>query len=104
MNVFGDIKLNEPVSIELDFDSPFELFKNIYRNYESAFLLESMESDSGLARLSVLGFKPAAILRAYGNILMVEKDGVQEEIETENPFEELKKLTSKSNGVKGFRG
>ena len=104
MNVFGDIKLNEPVSIELDFDSPFELFKNIYRNYDSAFLLESMESDSGLARLSVLGFKPAAILRAYGNILMVEKDGVQEEIETENPFEELKKLTSKSNGVKGFRG
>ena len=104
MNVFGDIKLNKPVSIELDFDSPFELFKNIYRNYESAFLLESMESDSGLARLSVLGFKPAAILRAYGNILMVEKDGVQEEIETENPFEELKKLTSKSNGIKGFRG
>ena len=104
MNVFGDIKLNEPVSIELDFDSPFELFKNIYRNYDSAFLLESMESDSGLARLSVLGFKPAAILRAYGNILMVEKNGVQEEIETENPFEELKKLTSKSNGIKGFRG
>ena len=104
MNVFGDLKLNEPVSIELDFDSPFELFKNVYRNYESAFLLESMESDSGLARLSVLGFKPAAILRAYGNILMVEKDGVQEEIETENPFEELKKLTSKSNGIKGFRG
>jgi len=104
VNVFGDIKLNEPVSIELDFDSPFELFKNIYKNYDSAFLLESMESDSGLARLSVLGFKPAAILRAYGNILMVEKNGVQEEIETENPFEELKKLTSKSNGIKGFRG
>ncbi len=104
MNVFGDLKLNEPVSIELDFDSPFELFKNIYRNYESAFLLESMESDSGLARLSVLGFKPAAILRAYGNILQIERDGVQEEIETENPFEELKKLTSKSNGKKGFRG
>ena len=104
MNVFGDIKLNEPVSIELDFDSPFELFKNIYRNYNSAFLLESMESDSGLARLSVLGFKPSAILRAHGNILTVEKDGVQEEIETENPFEELKKLTSKSNGAKGFRG
>ncbi|HEX3012744.1 MAG TPA: anthranilate synthase component I [Methanobacterium sp.] len=104
MNVFGDLKLNEPVSIELDYDSPFELFKNIYRNYDSAFLLESMESDSGLARLSVLGFKPAAIIRAYGNILQIEKDGFQEEIETENPFEELKKLTSKSNGIKGFRG
>ena len=104
MNVFGDLKLKEPVSIELDFDSPFELFKNMYRNYDSTFLLESMESDSGLARLSVLGFKPAAIIRAYGNILQVEKNGVQEEIETKNPFEELKKLTSKSNGEKGFRG
>jgi anthranilate synthase component 1 len=104
VNVFGDIKLNEPVSIELDFDSPFELFKNIYRNYESAFLLESMESDSGLARFSVLGFKPAAILKAQGNVLKVEKNGVQEEIETENPFEEIKKLTSKVNGTKGFRG
>ncbi|MGB9978184.1 anthranilate synthase component I [Methanobacterium sp.] len=104
MNVFGDLKLNEPVSIELDFDSPFELFKNMYRNYTSTFLLESMESDSGLARLSVLGFKPAAILRAYGNTLQIEKNGIQEEIETKNPFEELKKLTSKSNGIKGFRG
>lgn len=104
MNVFGDLKLNEPVSIELDFDSPFELFKNIYRNYGSAFLLESMESDSGLARFSVLGFKPAATLKAQGNILTVEKNGVIEEIETENPFEEIKKLTSKSSGKKGFRG
>jgi anthranilate synthase component 1 len=104
VNVFGDLKLNEPISIELDFDSPFELFKNIYRNYESAFLLESMESDSGLARFSVLGFKPAAVLKAHGNVLTIEKNGVQEEIETENPFEEIKKLTSKVNRTKGFRG
>ena len=82
MNVFGDIKLKKPQTIELDFDSPFELFKNIYRNYDSAFLLESMESDSGLARFSVLGFKPAAIIKARGNILEIEKDGIKEEIES----------------------
>lgn len=104
MNVFGDIKLKNPQSIELDFDSPFELFKNIYRNSESAFLLESMESDSGLARLSVLGFKPAAILKAQGNILKIEKDGIEEEIETENPFNLIKTLTSKSFTKKGFIG
>lgn len=104
MNVFGDIKLKNPQSIELDFDSPFELFKNIYRNSESAFLLESMESDSGLARLSVLGFKPTAILKASGNILKIEKDGIEEEIETENPFNEIKTLTSKSFTKKGFIG
>lgn len=104
MNVFGDIKLKKPQSIELDFDSPFELFKNIYRKSESAFLLESMESDSGLARLSVLGFKPIAILRAQGNILKIEKNGIEEEIETENPFNEIKNLTSRSFTKKGFIG
>ena len=54
--------------------------------YDSAFLLESMESDSGLARYSVLGFKPAAIIKARGNILEIEKDGIKEEIKTQNPF------------------
>lgn len=102
MNVFGDIKLKEPQTIEMDFDSPFELFKNIYRNYESAFLLESMESDSGLARFSVLGFKPAAILKARGNILEIEKNGIKEEIKTENPFNIIKKLKITNINEKGF--
>ncbi|WP_414469076.1 anthranilate synthase component I [Methanobacterium sp. ACI-7] len=102
MNVFGDIKLKEPQIIELDFDRPFELFKNIYKNYESAFLLESMESDSGLARFSVIGFKPSAVLKACGNTLKIEKDGISKIIETENPFEEIKKLNFKSINKKGF--
>ena len=63
-----------------------------------------MESDSGLARFSVLGFKPSAILRARGNILEIEKDGQIEEIEIENPFDEIRKLTSNATGKKGFRG
>lgn len=104
MNVFGDIKLNKPQIIELDFDSPFKLFKSIYHNSESSFLLESMESDSGLARLSVLGFKPVAILKAKGNILKIEKNGIEEEIETDNPFEEIKKITSGNILKKGFMG
>jgi len=106
VNVFGEynIKLNEPKSMDLNFDSPFELFKNLYSNYSSTFLLESMESDSGLARFSVLGFKPAAILRAKDNLLEIEKDGEKEEIEVKNPFDEIKKLTSSASGKKGFRG
>lgn len=104
MNIFGDIKLKKPQTIELDFDSPFELFKNIYRNYDSAFLLESMESDSGLARYSVLGFKPAAILKARGNILEIEKDGIKEEIKSRNPFNLIKKLNLKITNQKGFNG
>lgn len=106
MNVFGDysIKLNKPKSTDLNFDSPFELFKNIYNNYSSAFLLESMESDSGLARFSVIGFKPEAIIRAKGNVLEIEREGQIEEFDVKNPFDEIRKLTSVSTGKKGFQG
>ena len=105
MNVFGDeIKLNEPKSTELDFDSPFELFKKIYSTNQDAFLLESMESDSGLARFSVLGFKPMAILRAKGNVIEIEKEDRKEEIEVKNPFDEIRKLTSSVSGKKRFSG
>lgn len=106
MNVFGDLKIEikEPKTTKLSFKSPFELFKNIYHNYNYSFLLESMESDSGLARFSVLGFEPVAKLKAYGNILEIEKNGEKEEIYVENPFDEIKKLTTSSNEKKGFRG
>lgn len=106
MNVFGDynIKLNEPESTDLNFDSPFELFKSIYANYSSTFLLESMESDSGLARFSVIGFKPEAIIRAKDNVLEIEKHGQIEEFDVKNPFDEIRKITSTSSGKKGFRG
>jgi anthranilate synthase component I len=106
VNVFGEynIKLNDPKSTYLKINSPFELFKNLYSNYSSTFLLESMESDSGLARFSVLGFKPAAILRAKNNLLEIERDGEKEEIEVRNPFDEIRKLTSHTSGKKGFRG
>jgi anthranilate synthase component I len=106
VNVFGEynIKLNDPKSTDLKINSPFELFKNLYSNYSSTFLLESMESDSGLARFSVLGFKPAAILRAKNHMLEIERDGEKEEIEVRNPFDEIRKLTSHTSGKKGFRG
>ena len=104
MNVFGDIKLREPQSIELDLPSPFELFKNIYKNNSQAFLLESMESDSGMARFSVLGFKPVAKLKAHNHILEIERNGKTKEYDTENPFDEIKNIISTSNGKKGFQG
>lgn len=106
MNVFGDseIKINEPKTIKLNFNSPFELFKNIYNNYPNAFLLESMESDSGMSRFSVLGFEPIATLKAYGNTLKIDKNGETEEIDVKNPFNEINKIISSNNGKKGFRG
>lgn len=106
MNVFGEfkMKIGEPQVTKLSFDSPFELFKKIYHHHPQAFLLESMESDSGLARFSVLGFKPTATLKACGNVLEIENNGEIEKLEVKNPFDEIKKMTSSSNGKKGFRG
>lgn len=104
MNVFGELEIKEIKSTNLNFTSPFELFKNIYHNHPDAFLLESMESDSGLARYSVLGFEPTAKIKAYGNMLEIEKNGEKTEYDVENPFDEIKKLTTSSYQKKGFRG
>ncbi|MCE5214809.1 MAG: anthranilate synthase component I [Methanobacterium sp.] len=104
MNVFGELEIKEIKTTNLDFKSPFELFKNIYQNHPYAFLLESMESDSGMARFSVLGFEPAAKIKAYGNVLEIEKNGEKNEFDVENPFDEIKKLTTSSYQKKGFRG
>lgn len=104
VNIFGELKIKQPKTINLNFNSPFELFKNIYQHHSHAFLLESMESDSGMARFSVLGFEPAAKLKAYGNVLEIEKNGKKEEFDVENPFDEIKKITTSSNQRKGFQG
>lgn len=104
MDVFGELEIKKRTKVDLDFQSPFEVFRKIYLNSESAFLLESMESDSGLARFSFLGFEPAATLRAQENVLEVEKNGYIEEIDVQNPFNEIKNLFMKKNGGKGFSG
>lgn len=107
MNVFGKLnklKLKKPKRTEINFDSPFELFGKIYANYSNSFLLESMESDTGLARYSFLGFEPIATLKARNNILEIDNEGSKEEIETKNPFNEIKSLINTKNGKKGFSG
>ena len=105
MNVFGNIKLNnKPKRIKLSYDSPFDVFKGVYAHCESSFLLESMESDGGLSRYSVIGFEPLIILRAFGNILQIDEGGEIREIDVDNPFDIIKDLNGKFNGQKGFQG
>ena len=104
MNVFGDIKLNALKRIPLDFKDPFELFKKIYSKYSNTFLLESMESDSGLSRYSFLGFDPFLTLTARDDFLEVAKKDSTQEIDTENPFNEIRTLISRGNDKKGFCG
>lgn len=104
MNVFGDIKLNALKIIPLDFKDPFELFKKIYSKYSNTFLLESMESDSGLSRYSFLGFDPFLTLTAKDDFLEVAKEDSTQEIDTENPFNEIRTLINRGNNKKGFCG
>lgn len=106
VNAFGEyeLKSKEVKKTKLDFDSPFDLFRNLYSKYPSSFLLESMESDSGLARYSVIGFKPTATLKAQNGILEIKKEDEQVEIETPNPFDEIKSIIGKGSNKKGFQG
>ncbi len=106
MNVFGNIKriIKKPKTYEIDIDSPFKLFKNLYYNYKDTFLLESMESDSGLARYSIIGFNPIAKIMAQDNKVTITTDTETIEYESENPLLDLKELINNDFEQKGFRG
>lgn len=106
VDIFGEsqLKIKDVQKTSIDFDAPFELFKKIYTHYPSNFLLESMESDSGLSRFSVLGFDPVATLKAEDGLLKVEFEGSDIEIETDNPFNQIKDIIKIGNGKKGFQG
>jgi anthranilate synthase component 1 len=63
-----------------------------------------MESDSGLSRYSFLGFDPFLTLTARDDFLEVAKKDSTQEIDTENPFNEIRTLISRGNNKKGFCG
>ena len=106
MNVFGNIKkiIKKPITIEIDIDNPFKLFKNLYYNYKDTFLLESMESDSGLARFSIIGFNPIAKIMAHNNKVTITTDTEIIEYESDNPLLDLKELINTDFEQQGFRG
>ena len=76
MNVFGDLKklIKKPTTKKIEIDNPVKLFKNLYYNYKDTFLLESMESDSGLARYSIIGFNPVAKIKAHDHNVTITTD------------------------------
>lgn len=106
MSVFGNIKqkIKKPETMEIEIDNPFKLFKNLYYNYKDVFLLESMESDNGLSRYSIIGFNPIAKIMAHDNQVTIITDTQTISYNSENPFEELKEFINKDYRQKGFRG
>lgn len=104
VNVFGIINLEKPRKEKLEFREPFEVFKSIYSEYESSFLLESMESDTGLARYSFIGFEPEMIIRAREGAIEVDDGDSREEFDSKNPFEDLRGFLKMEKNSGGFCG
>ncbi|WP_455644991.1 anthranilate synthase component I family protein [Methanosphaera sp.] len=106
MNVFGDLKklINKPQTKPIEIDNPVKLFKNLYYNYKDTFLLESMESDSGLARYSIIGFNPVAKIKAHDHKVTITTDTETVEYEAENPLLDVKTLINNDFEQEGFRG
>lgn len=63
-----------------------------------------MESDSGLARFSIVGFDPVAKIKAHDNVVTITTDDEIVEYTCENPFLDLKELINHDFNAKGFRG
>ncbi|MCH8972852.1 MAG: anthranilate synthase component I family protein [Thaumarchaeota archaeon] len=63
------------------------------RNYSHSFLFESLTGPEILAETSVMGFDPKIIVKGFSDrVELQHKDGTIQTIQTNNPFEELKKL------------
>jgi len=106
VNIFGELKnkIKNPQTMNIQIENPFKLFKNLYYNYKDVFLLESMESDNGLARYSIIGFNPIAKIMAHNNIVTITTDTKTIEYESENPLLDIKGLIKNDFKENGFRG
>ena len=94
MDTFGN---SQPKVIPLELsENQFQIYNKISRNYSHSFLFESLTGPEILAETSVMGFDPKIILKGYSDKVEIKKDGKTETIQTNDPFEELKKLLGKS--------
>ena len=95
MDIFGK---SQPKVIPLGLtENQFQIYNKISRNYSHSFLFESLTGPEVLAETSVMGFDPKIILKGYSDKVEIIKNNKIESIQTNDPFEELKKLLGKSN-------
>ncbi|MCE9617713.1 MAG: anthranilate synthase component I family protein [Nitrosarchaeum sp.] len=94
MDTFGN---SQPKVIPLELsENQFQIYNKISRNYSHSFLFESLTGPEILAETSVMGFDPKIILKGYSDKVEIKIDGKTKTIQTNDPFEELKKLLGKS--------
>jgi anthranilate synthase component I len=87
-------------------NTPLEIFSRLYRKYETAYLLESIEGPRKLAQFSFIGFEPAMTLRIENFKAIVHNEETGEET-TEiinDPLHAVKQLVNcRATANKDFR-
>ncbi|MGI6004011.1 MAG: anthranilate synthase component I family protein [Christensenellales bacterium] len=85
-----------PVAMEMfsDVKTSIEILKNIRRNSDFWYILESVSGGDNWGRYSFLGYDPAMTVSCEGGVLAV-KNGISETVEDEDPIGYLKALLAR---------
>jgi len=94
-----------------DLDTPLSCYMKLRHAYPSSpsFLLESVETRERLGRFSFIGFEPYLVFKSLDKRIFLS-GLIEDELESDNPFLELKKIMDKfkglgfSNGIARFGG
>lgn len=87
-------------------NTPIEIFSKLYKKYETAYLLESIEGPKKLAQFSFIGFEPTSTIRIKnGKAFSRDQRNGNETSETvSDPLQAIKRLVkSKTTSNKNFR-
>jgi len=73
--------------------NPFEIFKQIYTNYENVFILESLTGPKELSEFSVIGFDPEFTVKCdKGKFQIYRKGKIISERKVKDPLTELRRI------------
>ncbi len=94
-----DFTLNKK-KINTDRD-PFEIFKQIYASYDSAFILESLTGPKELSEFSVIGFEPEYTVKCdRGRFQIYRNEKIISEKKVKDPLLELRRIMPTINEKK----
>jgi anthranilate synthase component I len=81
--------------------NPFEIFKQIYMNYENVFILESLTGPKELSEFSVIGFDPEFTVKCdKGKFQIYRKGKIISEKKVKDPLAELRRILPMVNDKK----
>ncbi|MDW0155124.1 MAG: chorismate-binding protein [Nitrososphaeraceae archaeon] len=73
--------------------NPFEIFRQIYTNYENVFILESLTGPKELSEFSVIGFDPEFTVKCdKGKFQIYRKGKIISERKVKDPLAELRRI------------